>query len=176
MDLATLINIILCILSFLLAAISIVTVIITLRQNHIMIENATRPYICVYGQSVNCGVPTFYLVIKNFGASPATITKFNYEPDLAHCYGVGGNRDYLQMLSSCTFASGQSRMCRLDYSLVPEEITFDIEYLSGNKTYSDHFNVNIKAGASMLTTKVCTSGKELQTISYTLQELLQKLL
>ena len=94
----------------------------------------------------------------------------------AHCYGVGGNRDYLQMLSSCTFAPGQSRMCRLDYSLVPEEITFDIEYLSGNKTYSDHFNVNIKAGASMLTTKVCTSGKELQTISYTLQELLQKLL
>ena len=51
---------------------------------------------------------------------------------------------------------------------------FSVSRFSSAK--SDHFNVNIKAGASMLTTKVCTSGKELQTISYTLQELLQKLL
>ena len=53
MDISTVVNIVLCILSFILALISIVTVVITLRQNHTMIENATRPYICVYGESIN---------------------------------------------------------------------------------------------------------------------------
>ena len=43
MDLATKVNIILCILSFILALISIITVIITLRQNQQMLENSSRP-------------------------------------------------------------------------------------------------------------------------------------
>ena len=64
MDTATKVNIILSILSFILALISIITVVITLRQNHTMIENATRPYLCIYGQSINPGSPEFYLVIK----------------------------------------------------------------------------------------------------------------
>ena len=43
MDLATKVNIALCILSFILAAISVVTVVITLRQNNKMISESTRP-------------------------------------------------------------------------------------------------------------------------------------
>ena len=38
MDTSTIVNIILCVLSFILAAISVVTVVITLRQNNKMIE------------------------------------------------------------------------------------------------------------------------------------------
>ena len=38
MDVATIVNIILCILSFILAVISVVTVVITLRQNNKMIS------------------------------------------------------------------------------------------------------------------------------------------
>lgn len=53
MDFSTKVNIILAVLSFLLAVISIVTVVITLRQNHTMIENATRPYLCIYAFMVN---------------------------------------------------------------------------------------------------------------------------
>jgi hypothetical protein len=34
--------------------------------------------------------------------------------------------------------------------------------------------VDLKAGASMLTSKTATEGKELRTISYSLQEMLQK--
>ena len=44
------INVILCILSFALAIISVITVIITLRQNNKMIENTRRPYIVIYGR------------------------------------------------------------------------------------------------------------------------------
>lgn len=175
MDLSTKINIALCVLSFLLAAISVVTVVITLRQNHKMIENATRPYVCVYGQSINSGSPEFYLVVKNFGASPAVITKFQYEPDLSQCYGVKKpKRNYLDDISKTTLAPGQSRICRLKYSKVPDIVTFKIEYKSGKKKYSDCFSTNIKSGSAMLTTKVATEGKELRTISYTLQEILQK--
>ena len=43
METATVVNIILSILSFVLAVISVVTVVITLRQNNKMIEDSTRP-------------------------------------------------------------------------------------------------------------------------------------
>lgn len=114
MDISTIINTVLSILSFILALISIVTVVITLRQNHTMIENATRPYICVYGESINTGKQAFYLVIKNFGYSPATITKFSYEPDLSKRYGIANvPRDFLSDISKCTLAPGQSKICKL---------------------------------------------------------------
>ena len=37
----------------------------TLKQNSDMIEESTRPVISVYAQSINPGVPMFYLVVKN---------------------------------------------------------------------------------------------------------------
>ena len=175
MDLATKVNIVLCVLSFLLAAISVVSVVITLRQNHKMIENSTRPYVCVYGQSINPGNPQFYLVVKNFGSSAAVITRFEYSPDLSQCFGLKNNtRNYLEDICKTTLAPGQSRICKLDYSLVPDDVSFAIEYSSGIKKYHETFSSNIKAGSSMLTGKEATTGKELRTISYTLQEMLQK--
>lgn len=47
MDLSTKVNIVLSVLSFILAVISIVTVVITLRQNNKMIENSSRPYVFI---------------------------------------------------------------------------------------------------------------------------------
>ena len=175
MDLATKVNIVLSVLSFVLAAISVVTVVITLRQNHKMIENSTRPYVCVYGQSINPGNPQFYLVVKNFGSSAATIVKFEYSPDLSKCFGLKTTtRNFLEDIPKTTLAPGQSRICKLDYSLVPDNITFTIEYSSGTKKYHESFITDIKAGSAMLTGKEATTGKELRTISYTLQEILQK--
>lgn len=40
-------------LSFILAVISVVTVVITLRQNKKMIESNSRPYITIYGDMTN---------------------------------------------------------------------------------------------------------------------------
>ena len=78
MDVATIVNIILCILSFILAVISVVTVVITLRQNNKMIEESTRPVISIYTDEINAGNPFFYLIVKNFGKSPAYI-RFLYK-------------------------------------------------------------------------------------------------
>ena len=58
------VNGILSILSFVLCWISIRTSQKTLKQNNIMIENATRPYLSIYGQTINCnGNQHFYLKI-----------------------------------------------------------------------------------------------------------------
>ena len=174
MDFPTKVNLALTIVSTVLAIISVLTVIITIRQNHKMIESSTRPYICIYGEAINPGSPMFYIVIKNFGASPAVMTKFVSSFDFTGSYSFPTDRNFLEIMSKATIAPGQSRICRLDYDKIPDEITFSLEYLSGQKRYSEKFTVNIKAGAEMVTSKVDTKDKELRTISYSLQEMLQK--
>ena len=58
---------------------------------------------------------------------------------------------------------------------IDRAVTFTLEYHSGaKKTYSDEFTIDLKAGVSMPYGKVATEGKELRTISYALQEMLQK--
>ena len=176
MDISTKVNIVLSILSFILCVISVVTVVITLRQNHKMIENSTRPYISVYGQSINTGTPIFYLVIKNFGSSPAIMERFGISPDIKNCYKTNKGRDFLADMSTGILAPGQSRICAMDYQKLPSEITFDIVYSFEKKTYHDIFTANIKAGSAMLTTKAGNGNEPeiLHSISYTLQEILQK--
>ncbi|MGN0298902.1 MAG: hypothetical protein ACI4C1_06975 [Lachnospiraceae bacterium] len=174
MDIATKINIALCILSFVLAAISVVTVVITLRQNSKMIEESSRAIISIYGESINPGAPMFYIVIKNFGHSLAVITKFHSDFDFSDCYGFKTDRNFINDLNNSSIAPGQSRICRLDYDKITRPITFEIEYLSASKKYSEKITVDLKAGSSMLVSKVSTTDKELRTIAYTLQEMLQK--
>ena len=81
----------------------------------------------------------------------------------------------MQQLSTAVLAPGQSRICTLDYQKINKAVTFTLEYHSGaKKTYSDKFTIDLKAGVSMPYGKVATEGKELRTISYALQEMLQK--
>lgn len=175
MDIATITNIVLCVLSFILAAISVVTVVITLRQNSKMIEESTRPAISVYTDEINAGTPFFYLIIKNFGKSPAYITKFEYDFDFKGCYRIRNDKDYLKSLNNAVLAPGQSKICTLDYEKIDKEVTFALEYRSGaGKVYSEKFTIDLKAGVSMPYGKIGTEGKELRTISYALQEMLQK--
>ena len=74
-NLGIVVNIILCVLSFILAAISVITVVITLKQNNKMLESSTRPYMAFRLESNQNGVPI--AVLKNCGNSAATITKFS---------------------------------------------------------------------------------------------------
>ncbi len=75
MEISDWINVMLCILSFILAVISVITVIITIKQNSKMIKNSARPYIVIYSNSTyfqdvksrlnikGIGIDTFKLVI-----------------------------------------------------------------------------------------------------------------
>lgn len=81
-DDATTVNIMLSILSFALAAISVITVVITLRQNNKMLEADSRPYVVaylVYQESPN----HIYLCIKNFGKTSAIVKSLNIDPEFS---------------------------------------------------------------------------------------------
>lgn len=174
MQASDIIQIVSIIVSLLTSTIAIIISIITVRQNSKMIEESTRAVIGIYGQTINPGSPLFYIVIKNFGSSLATITRFESDFDFSNCYLSSPTRNFLEDLSHCTIAPGQSRICRLEYDKITSPITFKLEYYSSNKKYSETYAVDLKAGADMLTTKIATKDKELRTISYTLQEMLQK--
>lgn len=174
MDLSTIVNIVLCVLSFVLAAISVVTVVITLRQNSVMIEESSRAIIGIYGEAINPGSPMFYFVIRNFGRSLAVITKFETDFDFSNCYGFSTDTDFLSGLNGCSIAPGQSRICRLNYDSITRPITFKLEYRSIGKTYSEQMTIDLKAGVAMVNPKIATTDRELHAISYTLQEMLQK--
>ena len=115
-----------------------------------------------------------FIVIKNFGNSPAIIHKFDYDFDFTDCYKFRSERDYLKDFVGSTLAPGQSRICALDYTKLTRPVTFSLEYQSGLKKYHETFTVDLQAGVNIPVPKNATSGKELHTISYTLQEMLQK--
>ncbi len=157
---------------------SIIISIVTLKQNSRMIEESTRPVISIYSECINTGIPTLYIVIKNFGQTAATITKFNYDFDFLNSkayMGGSNNKDWLKDLVNSTLAPNQSRICCLEYSNINVPVTFDLEYKTSNKTYNEKITINLKGGSSMLVMKSDDSGDNgLANISYTLQEMLQK--
>ena len=82
MDASTIVNIILSILSFVLAAISVVTVVITLKQNNKMLESNSRPYVVAY--LVYQEAPShIYLCIRNFGNTSAIVKSLNIQPEFS---------------------------------------------------------------------------------------------
>ncbi len=82
MDTAAIINVILSVFSFLLAAISVITVVITLRQNNKMLESNSRPYVVAY--LVYQESPShIYLCIKNFGNTSAIVKTLNIIPEIS---------------------------------------------------------------------------------------------
>lgn len=118
---------------------------------------------------VNVGDPFFYLIVKNFGKSPAYITKFECDFDFKGCYKIRNDKDYLKGLNNAVLALGQSRIYTLDYAKIDKEVAFTLEYHSGaKKVYLEKFTIDLKTGVSMPYGKIATDGKELCTISYAL--------
>lgn len=174
MNTSDIIQIIGIMVSLVTSIVAIIISIVTIRQNSKMIEESSRAVISVYGESTNTGTPMFYIVIKNFGNTLATITKFECDFDFSGCYCFETNRNYIEDLASCSIAPGQSRICKIDYDKIDRPITFDIEYYSASKKYSEKSAIDLRAGAAMVVGKTATKGTELKTIAYTLQEMLQK--
>lgn len=160
--------------SFLTAFVAIVISLVTIRQNSKMIEESSRAVISIYSQSINTGSSMMFIVIKNFGNSPAVIRKFDYDFDFTNCYKFRADRDYLKDFVGSSLAPGQARICCLDYKKITRPVTFTLEYKSGSKNYQETLVVDLQAGVNVPIPKTATPQKELRTISYTLQEMLQK--
>lgn len=166
MQISDWINVALCILSFLLAAISVVTVVITLRQNHKMIENATRPYIAI-SYETTCPVPNEpkrYIVVKNYGQSAAEIKDIS-------CTGLENElllRQFNKLKNSC-LAPMQRRIYYIPDSINSRKngpVTFSYTYCGNGKKYTESAIIQLNSGSL-----IPRSDKE----SYLLQEIVERL-
>lgn len=171
------INLSLSTLSLILAIISVVTVVITLRQNNKMIESDSRPYITVYGDMTNFSDLQFYIIMKNFGKSGAVIKDFTCDIDLTK-YNYGISVTPFECIKGTLLAPNQNIVCSIDHHKLSADninvLNFNITYEFCGKIYIESYPVNYGVFKKNITTKTSTTNKELKTISYTLQEMVQK--
>lgn len=160
------INVALCVLSFLLAAISVVTVVITLRQNHKMIENSTRPYIVIKYRSLilQNGVER-YIVVKNYGQTGATITEMAYDGAMTETF-----LEQFKSIKGAFLAPSQRLIYFFDGPNFdePETITFKYKYTTGTKDYSRSMTLKLINGSC------ATRPKTADPTAYALRELVDR--
>ncbi len=180
MDTATIVNIILCILSFVLAVISVVTVVITLRQNSKMIEESTRPYISIYLGETYFQQTITYLIIKNYGTSSAIINDFSCDFDLSKCAHNSDIVPFAHIIGS-NLSPGEKIVYPIDIQKLSNDpkankLNFLIEYNSSVKSYKDSIPLNLAAHFDVLHLRASTKGQEVKTISFALQDIAEKML
>lgn len=164
--------------SLLASLIAIGVSLASLKQNSKMIEESSRPYVVIYGNTTNFQSPKFYLILKNFGQTGAVITSVSCDTDLAkYCY----TPQYVPFtnISGTMIAPGQSFAYCLDIKKLYEDplpMTFEIKYTANKKLYSEKFSINPKSLSDSISTRASTSNHELKIISYTLQDLVEKIL
>ena len=165
-------------LSFILAAISVVTVVITLRQNHKMIESSTRPYLTIYYNNTYFDTMHHYLILKNFGASSATIVNFTSSCDTLE-FALNADRKPFVALSGVSLAPGQKISYVIDGKKFStrESITFTIKYQSNSKHfYCETIEILPKYLHNVCGLRASTENKEMRVISYSLQDIAEKML
>ena len=168
MEISDWINVVLCILSFLLAVISVVTVVITLRQNHEMIENSTRPYIVItYERIILRNEIVRYIVVKNYGQTGARITKMTCTGDVppifsAHFLKVSGT--FLAPSQRLLYYFGGTNTGK------PENISFSYEYDTDKKKYRDNIDLTLINGTSAM------RQENDDVIKYALQDIAERLI
>ena len=142
-----------------------------------MIQNSTRPYIVAYAQITNFQEPTFYLVLKNFGASGATIETFESSIELNQV-SFREEMTPFNHIEGTFLAPGQTITSSLYSKKFKEkeirEFTVKLEYNDGLKSYEQVCPINYKAYIENVSTRAATQDKEMRTISYTLQDLVEK--
>ena len=158
MDIPVIVNIVLSLLSFILAALSLVFVIITIRQNNKMlsqnsdmIENSTRPYVVIYNDLVNGGgTPIQFLIIKNFGQTAAKIQSLEITPKVHVHY----SDELFKYMKNQTIAPGQSYTSAFKLDDTDLVLTASITYTSGQKTYSEKYFISQKAISDNVHSKI----------------------
>lgn len=182
MDIPTIVNIVLSILSFALCVVSVWTAVKTLKQNkeliqqnYDMLESSTRPYIGIYTSNSYAGEkPKFLIILKNFGQSSAMIKEFSSDVDLSKFSKIPGYRAPFSGLCGSTIMPGQSFRTVIDYDKAIKEneiIEFTIKYSSPVKDYFETIFLKLNSNSGNITEHSRTPGNELLEISSTLQEM-----
>lgn len=158
---------------------SIVISIFTLRSSNKMIEESTRPYLCVYLQAINSGTPNFYIIVKNFGSSGAKITKFIPDFDLEKLKAFDKQKKPFDKIQGTFLAPNQklyTTIFNIDFKSMPNIMNFKIEYTScSGKIYSDSFAVNKDVFEGLITGRTNTTAPDesLKIMAHSMQALLE---
>ena len=177
MDTSTVVNIILCILSFILAAISVITVVITIRQNNRMIKNSTRPYVVMTMGTTNFQNLTTYLILKNYGSTGANIKKITFDIDIKD-YSL--HPDYIPFshAEGMLLAPGQKIITPVNAEKLHNDgiktFTVSIVYSDGENSYNEPSVINYEGYADNVYLRASTENKELKIISYASQDMVEK--
>ena len=180
MDISVIVNICLSISSFLLAFISVVILVVTIRQNHLILESESRAYLSIYAETTDAHGVTLYLILKNFGKSNALITHWECDTDLAPFALIEGFVPFSHM-EDASIAPNQS----YKYALIQEylklsgiqSLNFSISYKCNKKSYSESICVSLPPLWDELHTNAPSKDEtEIKTISRTLQDINRRML
>ena len=157
---------------------SIVIALKTLKQNNIMLEETTRPYISLSYEAVSMGVTLTYIMIKNYGQTAAEITQFAFDEKNI------GDEDLLKKLKNVpgmVLAPGQKMLYTFKQNKIDEKdeydksITFIIEYKSLTKTYCERQTVSLRTGYYIERSLENDSKVDVHTLQV-LQEIAERLI
>ncbi len=172
-------NTLLCIASFILAVISVVTVIITIRQNNRMIAESTRPYITIYLDTITICEQTSYFVLKNFGHCAANITRFEYDSCLKTTMQISSlYNEQFDCIHGIILAPGQSKLLEYPVSKLNKDVlTFVIGYTALGKYYEEKIEMNVKHFIHIPVSRPDSKVKNnMQRQVHTLREITERLI
>jgi len=162
--------------SFLLAGLSIVFVVITVRQNNRMIKASTRAY-------VNVQIVTSYdhawFLWKNYGNSAAVITSFKVDVDLSKCAFTEQHTPFENAVGT-HLAPHESILSAFIGPLLfssEKEITFEIGYKCNVGEYLEKTTINLQSITDHFATRrtVNTKNVDIETVK-ALQDIHEQLL
>ena len=144
-----------------------------------MFDEFTRPQLVVYTTNITLQNSTQYFVLKNIGKTSANILSFNPNIDLLeYVWGNPKTRRPFSNIVGGLLAPGQKCMFAMDQEAVMKmgnTLEIIIEYKSTTgKIYSDKTSVRLDAAYDLSTIKTYREKGELATISFALQEMLEK--
>ncbi len=135
-------------LSFVLSVISIISVVVTIRQNNKILEEANRPYITIFFDSIVTTSRNNFFVLKNFGSTSGTITKFIFTDELSTSFqGHALLNEQFDCIKGMVLAPGQRILLPYDVGVLKtDSIRFEITYQSNfsSKIYTETLNIDVK--------------------------------
>ena len=132
----------------------------------------------MYIGATDFSTAAFYLIMKNYGTSSATILDFSCDSDLS-AYAFDQNHIPFTGIIGCTLCPNESLKFPIQLLKITKDtapISIHITYKSPNKTYSDDFSINLAVQCDILYVRTSTKNQELKTISYALQDIAEKML
>lgn len=176
METTDVINLVLACATIVTAFISILILIVSLKQNGKMLENATRPNINIYGTTTYySNNKDYYLIIRNYGNSSGKILSISCDIDLSTLALEGFSSPFL-FIKDLTLSPNQGYSIVLNdkifKTLVKETISITLEYEGLNKVYKETTILNIKYLQNNVSTK--WNGNSIDIICGTIQDFANK--